>query len=399
MRPVSWVEAQNLVLSSAFHNGPEVWDMVDPADMGDMYRDVAAALKAIGTRGRKVTVETLTAECARRGIAANVTRWMMYPIPAEQAAAAFHDAHTRLRIEQAFARASQQIAEGADHWDMVDDVIGLLDTLARPAPLGAKYGKDWGEVLALQEEAPEWVLPGLLARNDRLVITGGEGQGKSLLVYQLVLGAAFGVSPLDGEERFDRKRVLLLDVENSEHQIAGHYRMLSAAYKARAAEPMREPEVRLMVNRFIDLTRPADRRMLVDAANDYQPDLLFMGSGYRLADGTQDHRMVAMSIQQTVDQIRANTGCAALIETHAGHGFQNDRNGWRPEGSSYWLRWPEFGFGLAPVSVRSGRVVRRMPWRGDRIVGREWPDGWRGGGSLPWLPVDEAQIELVEVAS
>jgi AAA domain len=399
MRPVSWVEAQNLVLSSAFHNGPEVWDMVDPGDMADMYRDVAAALKALGSRGRKVTVEALDAECSRRGFPANVTRWMMYPIPAEQAAAAFHDAHTRLRIEQAFARASQQIAEGADHWDMADDVAGLLDSLSRPAALGAKYGKDWGEVLALQEEAPEWVLPGLLASNDRLVITGGEGQGKSLLVYQLVLGAAFGVSPLNGEEQFDRKRVLLLDVENSEHQIAGHYRMLSAAYRARSAEPFREPDVRLMVNRFIDLTRPADRRMLVDAANDYQPDLLFMGSGYRLADGTQDHRMVAMSIQQTVDQIRANTGCAALIETHAGHGFQNDRNGWRPEGSSYWLRWPEFGFGLAPVSVRSGRVVRRMPWRGDRIVGREWPDGWRGGGYLPWLPVDEAQIELVEVSS
>jgi replicative DNA helicase len=394
----SWVEAQNLVLSSAFHNGPAVWDMVDLADMADMYREVGAALKALGSRGAKVTPETLNAECGRRGVPANITRWMMYPIPAEQAAEAFHDALTRLRIEQVLTRAAQQIAEGADHWDMVDDVVGTIDTLSRPVVTGMKYGKDWTEVLALQEEPPEWVMPDLMSRNDRCVITGGEGQGKSLLVYQLVLGAAFGVSPLDGETRFDRKRVLLLDVENSEHQIAGHYRMLSAAYRSRSAEPFRDPDVRLMVNRYIDLTRPADRRMLVDAANDFQPDLLFMGSGYRLADGTQDHRMVAMSIQQTVDQIRANTGCAALIETHAGHGFQNDRNGWRPEGSSYWLRWPEFGFGLAPVNVRHGRVVRRVGWRGDRVVGRAWPDGWRGGGFLPWLPIDEAAIELVEVS-
>lgn len=394
----SWVEAQNLVLSSAFHNGPAVWDMVDLADMADMYREVGAALKALGSRGAKITPETLNAECARRGIPANITRWMMYPIPAEQAAEAFHDALTRLRIEQTITRAAQQIAEGADHWDTVDAVVGTIDTLSRPVVTGMKYGKDWTEVLALQEEPPEWVLPDLMSRNDRCVITGGEGQGKSLLVYQLVLGAAFGVSPLDGESRFDRQRVLLLDVENSEHQIAGHYRMLSAAYRSRSAEPFRDPDVRLMVNRYIDLTRPADRRMLVDAANDYQPDLLFMGSGYRLADGTQDHRMVAMSIQQTVDQIRANTGCAALIETHAGHGFQNDRNGWRPEGSSYWLRWPEFGFGLAPVTVSHGRLVRRIGWRGDRVVGRAWPDGWRGGGFLPWLPVDEAQIETVEVS-
>jgi hypothetical protein len=398
MRQVTWVEAQNLVLSSGFHNGPAIWDLVDPADMADMYRDVAAALKALGSRGRKITVETLTAECTRRGVPANPARWMMYPIQAEDAAAAFRDAQSRQRIEQALARASQQITEGADHWDIADDVSGLLSTLERPAALGAKYGKDWEEVLALQEQPPEWVLPGLLSRNDRCVVTGGEGQGKSLLVYQLALGAAFGVSPLDGETRFPRKRVLLLDVENSEHQIAGHYRTLSAAYRSRSAEPFREPEVRLMVNRYIDLTRPADRRVLVDAANDYQPDLLFMGSGYRLADGTQDHRMVAMSIQQTVDQIRANTGCAALIETHAGHGFQNDRNGWRPEGSSYWLRWPEFGFGLAPVKTRTGRMVRRVPWRGDRIVEREWPDGWRGGGYLPWLPVEETEIEMAEVS-
>lgn len=393
----SWTDAQNLVLSSGFHNGPAIWDMVDPADMADGYRDVAFVLKALAARG-KITLDGLNAECARRGINANPARWMMYPIPADDAAAVYFDARSRLRIEQAFLRASQQISEGAEHWAIADDVTSLLADLHRPVEALGKYGKDFAEVVDVQEEHPDWVIPGLLARNERCVITGGEGQGKSLLVYQLVLGAAYGVSPLDGTTQSSRQRVLLLDVENTEHQIAGHYRMLRAAYKTRSASPFADPDVRLMSTRYIDLTRPGDRRMLIDAADDYRPDLLFMGSGYRLADGTQDHRTVAMSIQQTADQIKANTGCGVLIETHAGHGFQNDRNGWRPEGSSYWLRWPEFGFGLAPVKTRTGRMVRRIPWRGDRVVGREWPDGWRGGGYLPWLPVVEAEIEMAEVS-
>lgn len=399
MTHVSWADAQNHILSSAFHNGPEVWQLVDPSELADMYREVGAAMKAITDKGKVVDMATLSAECARRGISTNANRWLLYPIPASDAYRVFSDARARMRIEQALLRGAQQIADGADHWDIADELVGGISGLERPAVTREKQWHDWSEVMAMDPGEPNWVMPGLLAHDERLVLTGMEGHGKSTLVYQLLLGAAYGVSPLDPTKRFTPQRVLVLDVENVvETQIAAQYRMMQAAYRSKATDAFRTPDIRLMRNRYIDLSRPGDRRALIDVAEQVQPDLLFMGSGYRLADGTQDHRTVAMSIQQTADTIRANTGCAVIIETHAGHGFQNDRNGWRPDGSSYWMRWPEFGFGLAPVKVRSGRMARIVKWRGDRVVGRDWPAGFKGGGVMPWLPVEEAEIEMDEVS-
>jgi len=392
---VSRYEAQQQVLSAAFFDSTAaMWQWVDPATMDEPFRAVAQAMRAVSDRGKHVDLDTLTAECSRRGVNASVDRWLLYPIPLDTAASVYADASARVTIEQAFLRGSQQIAEGADHWDVADDVASTVGLLSRPSRGAESYAMEWSEVTAMEAEEEQWVLPGLLSRNERCVLTGKEGHGKSLLVYQLLLGAAFGVSPMDGVTRFPRKRVLVLDVENTGPQIGAHFRTLSAAYRPRSAEPTVNPEVRLMRNHYIDLTRVGDRRRIIDAANDYHPDLMFLGSGYRLADGTQDHRVIAMSIQQTVDQIRADTECAVVIEMHAGHGFQNDRNGWRPDGSSYWMRWPEFGLGMDPVVVRKGRLTRLVKWRGDRITGREWPDGFRSGGVLPWLPVEEAEIEL-----
>lgn len=386
--------AQGLVLSSGLWNGPAIWNLVRIETMDDGYRQVAQAMKALTDAGKEVSHDTLTAECAKRGIRMGIDHWAMYPIPATEAAAAYLEATARVGIERALLHGAQQLEVGADHWDVVDDVTSKIAMLERPLRTTEPYGEDWPDILALTEVETEWVIPGLVGRAERCVLTGAEGYGKSLLVYQLVLGAAFGVSPLDPDRRFDRQRVLILDVENTKAQIAGHYRTLSATYRHRSGEPDVIPEVRLMRNRYIDLMKVGDRRYLIDAANDFQPDLLYMGSGYRLADGTQDHRQVAMSIQQTVDQIRADVGCACIIEAHAGHGFQGDRNNWRPDGSSYWMRWPEFGLGLEPVKSHRGRLVRLVKWRGDRVTGREWPDGFRSGGFLPWVPVEEAEIEL-----
>ena len=57
------------------------------------------------------------------------------------------------------------------------------------------------------------MLPGLIGKRERLVLTGKEGWGKSTLIYQLVLGAAFGVSPLDLDLHFEPRRVLVLDAD------------------------------------------------------------------------------------------------------------------------------------------------------------------------------------------
>src|SRR5690606_5532770 len=52
---------------------------------------------------------------------------------------------------------------------------------------------------------------------DRLVITGGEGAGKSYLTQQLAILSASGIHPFTFEQ-IDPVKVLFVDAENSEKQ-------------------------------------------------------------------------------------------------------------------------------------------------------------------------------------
>ena len=81
---------------------------------------------------------------------------------------------------------------------------------------------------------------------------------------------------------------------------------------------------------------------------------------------------------------------AARLRAIAGHGTGADgsRNV-RPAGTSLWLRWPEFGYGLRAGSDYDPRTraVQFVPWRGDRSE-RDWPKSLRAGGSWPWVRDD-----------
>ena len=119
----------------------------------------------------------------------------------------------------------------------------------------------------------------------------------------------------------------------------------------------------------------------------YAPDILYMGTAYKLTEVADEAHRAVRAIQSTVDRIREELDCTVIIEHHAGHGFNNDRNSMRPEGSSYWLRWPDFGYGMQGITVDRGRLMRLRPWRGDRGDDRKYPAAMRSGGVLPWTPI------------
>lgn len=385
-------EAQCLVLSSAFHGGPDVWRDIPTDTLSDPYRGWGEAIQAIAARGDVVDVGTFTSECLRRGINPDLSRWMHGPVPAETAVRAFLDAYAAEQIEASLIRAKADYDRGVSHWQVMDDLIAQTHHLHRPITEEATPWWTWDEVLAMSGTEQEWVLPGLLAHGERLVFTGAEGHGKSTLIYQLAIGAGYGVSPLSTDVLFRGQRVLILDVENwHETQVRAQYVMMRNAY--RRVVPDFTPAVALMKARLIDLLTPSHRRALISACDRYQPDMLVMGSGYKLVEPASDYRTEAIAIQRTADEVRARTGCAIVIETHAGHGNLGDRNGWRPDGSSYWLRWPEFGIGLSPVETRHGRLLEAKRWRGDRATDREWPAGWRSGSVMPWIGLDSAEME------
>jgi replicative DNA helicase len=133
-----------------------------------------------------------------------------------------------------------------------------------------------------------------------------------------------------------------------------------------------------------------------------KPDLLIIGPIYRLHAGDPNSEELARKVSVVIDEARSTAGCAVLMEAHSPHhnGFGPHRT-LRPVGSSLWMRWPEFGFGLRPVedekSAAAGdgaRGRRVIPWRGMRDE-RDFPHFIKQGEKWPWVtysPVDADPI-------
>jgi replicative DNA helicase len=251
------------------------------------------------------------------------------------------------------------------------------------------------EFLAQTPEDPDWVIPGVLARWDRLIVTGGEGGGKSLLLRQIMMRAAAGLHPWM-KARIRPVRCLLVDVENSRDQARPWIAQMRQAAEAEGA-PVDSQRLVLefLLERGIDLARPADRAYLARRIERARPDLIVIGPLYKLTmTGNPNDEEVARVLMSALEMLRTVSGGAAmLIEAHSPHAAPGaKRRDLRPIGSSLWLRWPEFGFGLSPsteVGAQELRLVDWVPWRGARSE-RVWPEQLCGGHPWPWTAIQHA---------
>lgn len=248
------------------------------------------------------------------------------------------------------------------------------------------------ELMALPERPDNWTIPGILRENERLVLTGSEGGGKSVFIYQVLTGAAWGVDTFT-MERYEPKRVLFLDVENSDFQQAGNLRKIVPHLTEIA--PDVDPNWKSMKRRVVDLMATRDKADVIKRIAHYNPEVLYIGTAYKLASISDDAHRSVKAIQSTVDKIREEVGCSVIIEHHAGHGTMNDRNSMRPEGSSYWLRWPDFGYGLRRIDTTTGKIVQLKAWRGDRVRGYNYPAGLREGAVMPWVAIAPDEWEAL----
>ncbi|MEW1701029.1 DnaB-like helicase N-terminal domain-containing protein [Streptomyces sp. NPDC091278] len=249
------------------------------------------------------------------------------------------------------------------------------------------------EFLAQADDEPEWVIPGVLARWDRLMITAGEGGGKSLLLRQTAMRALAGLHPFK-RARIKPARVMIIDVENSQDQARPWIRSMAAAAAEEGAHP-RSADLALEFRPGgLDLTSPADRSWLARRVEQARPDLITIGPLYKLALGNPNEEETARGLMSALEMLRtASNGAAMLIEAHSPHAAPGvKRRDLRPIGSSLWLRWPEFGFGLSPADAPGAADLRLMdwvPWRGQRSV-RDWPEQFCGGVTWPWQAVQYA---------
>lgn len=244
------------------------------------------------------------------------------------------------------------------------------------------------EFLAGEDDEPDWVVPDLIERGDRLILTGSEGLGKSVLFRQLAVCAAAGIHPF-AHTPIPAHRVLYVDVENGVGQLRRALRGLSVQSQKLGADAGRNMFLECVPS-GLDLTRPEDEAWLVSRVASLQPSLLVIGPIYRLHAKNPNDEEPARTVTRVLDRCRAAANCALILEAHAGHGVGADgsRNV-RPAGTSLWLRWPEFGYGLRAGNNYdpASREVEFVPWRGDRSE-RDWPKRLRAGGSWPWIRDD-----------
>lgn len=252
--------------------------------------------------------------------------------------------------------------------------------------------RNWHSFLDVPETADEydWIIPQLLERGDRLILTGFEGIGKSHLFRQLAVMTACGIHPFS-YARFDPRKVLLLDFENSERQTR---RKLWPIVQTAISQGLSlEPENLWIECRIsgVDLGTDKSVSWLIQQVTAIKPDIVFLGPLYKLAPRALNDDSDAAPILNALDMIRAR-GAAVVLEAHSGHAPAGGKRDVRVRGSAAFMGWPEFAYGLrwadgSDVGRAGGRrVVDFISWRGDRDE-RPWPEQLESGGVWPWSEV------------
>lgn len=232
------------------------------------------------------------------------------------------------------------------------------------------------EFLAGDDDPEDWVIPGLLAREDRMILTGAEGLGKMMLLRQITVTAAAGLHPFT-HRPMEPRTVLLVDLENPAQIMRQTIRKMVEQAKIRSAR--HDVSDRVFVERRpegLNLAEPASVAWLMKRVTLCNPDILIVGPLYKLMNDNPNDEATARACTVALDLIRTHGRCALLLEAHAGHGnnAMTDRPV-RPTGSSLWLRWPEFGMGLRKAKTDDAdehHRVELIPWRGARGE-RDWP--------------------------
>lgn len=235
----------------------------------------------------------------------------------------------------------------------------------------------------------EMVVPGVLAADERLLIVGGEGQGKMVLIRQIAIAIGGGLHPFR-QTPCPKLPTLTLDLENP-HATISHQAELSL----RGARRLLTDDVDAWIlskPEGINLRTTSAQVYLEKAMQFVQPKILCIGPIYKAArkKPQENWEDATLELLAVLDDFRTRFGCALILEHHAPKGSGGVRD-LVPFGASAWMRWPDYGIRLEPETTdRQGRALRLRvgTFRGARMDA-DWPDALqRGGdGNLPWVGV------------
>lgn len=369
--------------------------MVNRADftdgrMGIMYEQIGVMLSS----GESVGIVEVTAKFPEWGIRGlefvDVVQWETpdtYAFGATSYAGAVRtDALRRVASQMGQQLIMDAKDGGVAPAELLTNVRGQIDTAIDGAVTGKLNAKTLAEILDGSDHY-DWVIPGLLERQDRLILTGAEGAGKTTLARQVCVMAAAGLHPLNRDidvhgrstaQMIQPVRVLVIDAENTEKQWR---RATRHTAKLAAADGVLDPgqEMHVVAGHRIDVTRGVHLGEIHRLVDQHKPDLLYIGPLYKITHGAIMTDDDAAPLLVALDSLRER-GLALLMEAHAAKGDGHGTRDLRPRGSAALMGWPEFGLGLHPFDDGSVELKR---WRGDRDQ-RGWPTILERGIDWPW---------------
>lgn len=363
------------------HPGREIiWRVMSDFDRTKRPVDISSVASMLMSKDSPTT--------AARGLLIALAGHPAIPEHAEQYAQTVREWAVRRRLAEEGAKVKQQAA------NLDVDVTGLTSAIAARFAALRDHGSTedaqsvtLGELLAEPDDEPDWVIPEFLERRDRLILTGGEGLGKSYLLRQIAIMAAAGLDPFDPMYPIKPAKVLIIDCENSLRQVKRKSRAV-VEFAARNGTG-RPDQVNFLPMGRIDITQDKPLATIHREIEVTCPDIIVIGPIYAMSPKALMTDDDAVPVLAALDGMR-ESGAALLMEAHAGHGAHDGVRNFRPRGSSALMGWPEFGYGLKPGEASN--YAELVPWRGDRDA-RAWPRWLKHDGEhIRWIEHDGAGV-------
>lgn len=295
-------------------------------------------------------------------------------------------------VPDVFDVALKQIATVFDDGDLtaaqkVNRATMLLTGLVAEETADEGRLTTWTHLMSEQDkDTYDWVIPGILERQERVIVVAAEGVGKSTLARQVAILCSYGIQPFSFSA-MKPARTLYVDLENPERIIRRNSRPIID--KARLYTN-HTPEAHILIKPAgFDLLKQQDRAILEKHIRAVQPDILFMGPLYKafVDGGGRTPEAIAVEVVKYLDYIRDSYGCALWLEHHAPLGNSMATRELRPFGSAVWSRWPEFGLALVPdLTMDDGYFYKLEHFRGEREP-RNWPLIMKRGTAFPFETV------------
>lgn len=385
------------------------------------HQVVASVLRDMMARRIPIDHVTLLAEINNLGIAAKIGEApyihtliasCVTPVNAGWYADRVCELFARRTLADNLTRESQRLDaawDGGEPTAAADAVIRLRNVLDDVTNYTACAGGVQPMYLDefLDMDLPRnWLVPGLIEKAERLILTGDEGFGKTELAIQIALCCAGGIHPFTGTVLPSGPlRVAVVDCENPKGLSQRRFRKIVGAVQATRINRQagyidfsKQLAVEFRTDE-LDLFNGSDVAWLERYVAATTPDILLIGPLYKLHHEDENSSMAARLITSVIDGIRARHGCAVITEAHAGHAKNSEGLRFmRPRGSALFLGWPEFGLGLRRSANDPDAVADVVSWRGAREE-RDWPKSLFKAASetsLPWLPDEDYRAMEME---